>query len=93
MTGANAAFYFANLGADIARCIAAAEDNNEPRYASSRARARKTLHVLRDAHRPEAYEEGLLLMRALEYARADGRLEAFRIQLNDLIARYSPLAQ
>jgi len=93
MISVNAEFYFANLGADVARCITAAEENNIERYTSSLARAHKTLRSLRAAHRPEAYEEGLLLVRALEYARREGRLEAFRIQLNDLIARYSPLAQ
>lgn len=87
----DARFYFANLGADVARCISAAEKGNMERYEDSLERAHATLEYLRSAHRPEAYEEGLLLLRALEYARADNALPEFNESLNELIAEYSPL--
>ena len=82
----DARFYFANLGADITRCIRAAKDGNETRYDESRARARNTLASIRRANRPEAYEEGLLLLRALEYAKEDGNLPTFNDQVNALVA-------
>ncbi|HEY4527400.1 MAG TPA: hypothetical protein VJK53_06200 [Candidatus Paceibacterota bacterium] len=81
----DAKFYFANLGADIARCAAAAVNGDAERYAASLRRAHLTLGHLHHAGRPEAYEEGLLLMRALEYAREDMRLETFTQQLNALL--------
>lgn len=87
----NAQFYFANLGADIARCISAAEQKKDERYASSLRRAYKTLRLLRTAGRPEAYEEGLLLLRALEYAKVSSTLDTFSDNLSRLI-RYFALA-
>ncbi|HEY4520959.1 MAG TPA: hypothetical protein VJL57_01020 [Candidatus Paceibacterota bacterium] len=90
MTAArDAKFYFANLGVDVARCATAAIDGNMERYAASRARAIITLDHLHHSGRPEAYEEGLLLMRALEYARADRRLEDFKKQLDAVIAPFA----
>lgn len=73
----DARFYFANLGADVARCIKAAQIGNEKRYDESLNRARMTLRRLRDTQRPEAYEEGLLLLRGLSLARAAGTLTKF----------------
>ena len=64
-----ARFYFANLGADVARCISAAQRGDMERYYDSLERAYTTLEYVRKEHRPEAYEEGLLMSRALEYAR------------------------
>ncbi len=54
--GKNAQFYFANLGADVMRCALAAKQGNSDRYNDSFARAQKTLSLLHDAGRPEAYE-------------------------------------
>lgn len=65
----DARFYFANLGADVARCLRAAEDGNEKRYADSLDRAYHTLNYLRN--HPEAHEEGLLLLRGLAFAKGD----------------------
>ena len=87
----DAKFYFANLGADVARCIKAAEAGDEKRYEDSLERARKTLAHLRTANRPEAYEEGLLLLSGLEYARKDGTLASFQSNVNALSAAFSPL--
>ncbi|OGG62169.1 hypothetical protein A3C21_04200 [Candidatus Kaiserbacteria bacterium RIFCSPHIGHO2_02_FULL_59_21] len=88
MSGKNARFYFANLGADVLRCIVAAEAGDRARYESSIGRAQKTLEALRTANRPEAYEEGLLLLRAVEYARADGTLEKLRVAVNRLVTPF-----
>lgn len=52
----DARFYFANLGADVARCVAAAQKGNEQRYKDSLDRGYRTLDFLRRAQRPEAYE-------------------------------------
>jgi hypothetical protein len=82
----SARFYFANLGADIARCVVAAQADNAERYAQSLARARQTLALLRTAGRPEAYEEGLLSLRALELAREDGRLDSFQSMVSAMVA-------
>ena len=86
-----AAFYFANFGADISRCVAAAREHDTVAYDDSIDAAYRTLSYITD--RPEAYEEGLLLLRGLEYAREDNRLSEFNDQLNELIAEYSPLTQ
>ena len=40
-------------------------------------------------NRPEAFEEGLLLLRALEYARTSHTLASFREQVNALIAPFA----
>ncbi|MEK7098719.1 MAG: hypothetical protein AAB908_02345 [Patescibacteria group bacterium] len=85
----DAAFYFANLGADISRCVAAARDNDAAAYDDSIDAAYRTLAYI--TNRPEAYEEGLLLLRGLEYAREENRLSEFNNQLNELITEYSPL--
>ena len=88
MTQKDARFYFVNLGADVARCIAASTEGNTARYESSLQRARATLHQLRKTGRYEAYEEGLLLLRYLEEARAIGNLASLRKNLNNLIATF-----
>ena len=87
----DARFYFANLGVDVGRCVSALQKGNNERYEEHLAEAYRTLEFLRQAQRPEAYEEGSLLLRGLEYAREDGRLSEFNHQLNELIAEYSPL--
>ena len=88
----NARFYFANLCADVARCIKALESDDDKRYTDSLLRAHKTLTYLHGANRPEAYEEGLLLLRGLEYTRELGVYEVFREQLNNLALRISVAA-
>jgi hypothetical protein len=80
----DAAFYFANLCADVARCLLAYKNNDTERYLASRARARKTLSFLRDTGRHEAYEEGLLLYNALVYVKSDGSIESLHKNLNTL---------
>ncbi|HEY4487664.1 MAG TPA: hypothetical protein VI483_02770 [Candidatus Paceibacterota bacterium] len=87
----DARFYFANLGADVARCISAARADDDVRYQRSSARARATIGHLRNAHRPGAYEEALLLMRGLVYARESGNLETFESQLNKIIGAFAPV--
>ncbi len=87
----DAKFLFANLGADVARCVSALQSGNRARYEDSLARSQKTLALLRGAKRPEAYEEGLLLLSGLEYARQDDKLESFRSNVNTLFASFSPL--
>lgn len=85
-----AAFYFANLGADVSRCITAAKRGNEPRYQDSLARAYKTLELLHKTARPEAYEEGLLMLRGLALARVTPEaLTSFQVSLNSLIGAFS----
>ena len=85
MTDRNARFYSANLGADVMRCAVAAEKRDIAEYEASLVRARHTLVYLHNAGRLEYYEEGLLLIRTLEYARISGELESFRKNLNQLI--------
>jgi hypothetical protein len=85
----DAKFFFANLGADVARCASAAQEEDEQLYSASLGRAHKTLEYLRAANRPEAYEEGLLLLRGLQYAREDKTLARFRSDLNRLIAPFA----
>jgi len=80
----DAKFYFANLCADALRCVAAAERDDEKRYISSLSRARRTLRFLRHSNRPEAYEEGQLLISGLKIAHAGDRLEIYSQQLNKL---------
>ena len=84
-----ARFFFANLGADVARCASAAQEGDEERYQASLGRARKTLAHLHAANRPEAYEEGLLLLRALDLARQDKTLARFASDLNRLITPFA----
>ncbi len=79
-------FYFANLGADVARCIRAAKDNNELRYERSLARAYQTLDYLHKARCHTSYEEGLLMLRGLALARADGRLNIYESRVNSIVA-------
>lgn len=85
-----AAFYFANLGADVSRCITAARQGNEGRYEDSLARAYCTLEELHKTKRPEAYEEGLLMLRGLALARTTPEtLASFQSSLNSLIGVFS----
>ena len=86
----DAAFYFANLGADISRCITAAKQMNKERYDDSLMRAYGTLEQLHKTSRPEAYEEGLLMLRGLDLARATPQtLLSFQSALNSLIGTFS----
>ncbi len=83
----DAAFYFANLGADVSRCITAAKQGNEARYEDSLSRAYRTLGELHKTARPEAYEEGLLMLRGLALARATPEmLASFQSSLDSLIS-------
>ena len=89
-TNRNAAFYFANLGADISRCITAARQGNEARYDDSLVRAYQTLELLHKTARPEAYEEGLLMLRGLAFARATPEaLASFQSALDSLMSVFS----
>ena len=85
----DAAFYFANLGADVSRCITASREGNDARYKDSFSRAHRTLEELRSAKRPEAYEEGLLMLRGLALARtAPDSLASFQTSLDSLISPF-----
>ena len=86
----DAAFYFANLGADISRCITAARQGNEARYDDSLVRAYQTLELLHKTARPEAYEEGLLMLRGLALARTTPEaLASFQSALDSLMSAFS----
>ena len=85
----DARFYFANLGADVARCVSAAQMNDETRYQDSLARSYRTLSYLRTAQRPEAYEEGMLLLRGLQEAKETNQVLGFATHSSALIAQYS----
>lgn len=83
-------FYFANLGADVIRCANAARDNNENRYRDSLVRAHKTLKQLQNTDSRAAYEEGVLMIRGLELARATPEeLASFRLALDSLMCTIS----
>ncbi len=84
-----ARLYFANLCADVVRCLKAIELHDEKKYSDSLRRAYKTLHYLRIAKRPEAYEEGLLMVRGLEYARESESAHPFYDQVNRLAASFA----
>lgn len=84
-----AAFYFANLGADVARCANAVRQSDDALYEDSMSRAYRTLAALRGASRPEAYEEGLLMIRGLALARATPEaLASFQSSLNSVIGAF-----
>ena len=86
----NAAFYFANLGADVSRCITASREGNEARYEDSLSRAYRTLEDLHKALRPEAYEEGLLMLRGLALARRTPEsLASFQTSLDSLVSVFA----
>lgn len=86
----DAAFYFANLGADVSRCITASRQGNETRYEDSLSRAYRTLEDLHKAARPEAYEEGLLMLRGLALAQATPEsLASFQTSLDSLISVFA----
>lgn len=85
----NTRLYFGNLLADVARCLAALRAGNENRYEQSLARARKTLAYLRTVGRPEAYEEGLLLVYGLTVARREGNTQRFQAETERMAASYA----
>jgi len=86
----DAVFYFANLGADVSRCIRATKERNESRYEDSLVRAYRTLGELRKSARPEAYEEGLLMLRGLGFARETPEtLAFFKSSLDALISAFA----
>jgi len=85
----SAAFYFANLGADVARCASAITRGDDARYDDSLSRAYRTLGELRKTSRPEAYEEGLLMLRGLVLARAAPEaLARFQTALDSIIGAF-----
>jgi hypothetical protein len=89
----DAAFYFANLGADVSRCVNAAKQNNEQRYQESLERAHRTLEQLHKTARPEAYEEALLMLRGLALARITPEtLASFQTALDSLIGIFSSIS-
>lgn len=81
----SAQFYFSNLGADIMRCISAAQARDRNRYAESYKRAENTLAQLRSAGRPEAYAEGKLALLGLDIACESDTLDRYKEQLNRII--------
>ncbi|OGG68743.1 hypothetical protein A3E65_01285 [Candidatus Kaiserbacteria bacterium RIFCSPHIGHO2_12_FULL_56_13] len=81
----DARFYFANLGADVARCAQALERHDEKRYQKLLATARRTLERLRES--PSAFAEGELMLQGLELTR--DAPASFRHELDCLIV---PLA-
>jgi hypothetical protein len=86
----DAAFYFANLAADVARCVNAAQQNNTIRYEDSLSRAYRTLEQLHKTARPEAYEEGLLMLRGLYFARETAEaLASFQSGLDSIASTFS----
>lgn len=86
----DAAFYFANLGADVTRCVSAIKRGDDARYDDSLSRAYRTLEELHAAARPEAYEEGLLMLRGLALARATPEmLTSFQLALDSMIGAFS----
>lgn len=89
MTKGKAGFYFANLGADVLRSALAAENSREAEYELSLERVYRTLRLIEKENRPEAFEEGLLLLRGLEYAREAGALAEFRENVNELIEPFA----
>lgn len=86
----DAAFYFANLGADVSRCITASKQGDETRYGDSLARAYRTLENLHSTKRHEAYEEGLLMLRGLDLARTTPEsLASFQTSLDSLVSVFA----
>ncbi|MEK7627792.1 MAG: hypothetical protein AAB421_00030 [Patescibacteria group bacterium] len=83
----DARFYFANLGADVMRCINAVEIGDEIRYKNSLARAYRTLSFMRGAQCPEAHEEGLLLLRGVQLGKEDGVLVSQKGSFAKLFSR------
>ena len=84
-------FIFANLCADALRCVTALEAGNIDRYKDSLARAYRTLSFLRPLGRPEAYEEGILLCRAVQLVAETKKFKECSDGINQLAAQYSPL--
>lgn len=85
----DAAFYFANLGADVARGARAARRGDGARYDDALSRAYRTLAKLRTTSRHEAYEEGLLMIRGLALSRGTpDMLEHFQVSLDSVIGAF-----
>jgi len=86
----DATFYFANLGADVTRCVTAAKGGDESRYQESLERAYHTVDYIRTVRRPEAYEEALLLLRGLDLARTKPEtLTSFQSATDSLMGAFS----
>lgn len=85
-------FYFANLGADIARCISALHNNNIDRYNQTFHHAQQTLKKLSVNKNSSAYKEGVLLLEGFNLAREKDMLPLFNKRLNVLIAQVSSVA-
>lgn len=85
----SAAFYFANLGADVARGASAARHGDNARYDDALSRAYCTLAKLRTTSRHEAYEEGLLMIRGLALSRGTPDMLAhFQVSLDSIIGAF-----
>jgi len=82
----NARFYFANLGADVMRCVVAIKEEDEDKYANSLDRAHSTLALLETTDAPGAHEEGKLLLEALRCAKNYKRMDEFSQNLNKTVA-------
>lgn len=81
---------FANLCADVSRCIKAAQHNDDQQYADSLARGYKTAEAVHKTGNIGAYEESLLFLRGLEHARTSGRLSDFLAHTNILASQHAP---
>jgi len=84
-----AQFYFANLGADVIRCVSAAKQENEDLYHESYQRAEHTLSFLKEAGDQSAYKEGMLMLNGLEVSRQSDSLDAYATQVNNIIATHA----
>lgn len=85
----DAIFYFANLGADVTRCVSAAKRGDDLQYQESLERAYRTADYIRASHRPEAYEEALLMLRGLDFARTTPEtLASFQSAIDSLIGTF-----
>lgn len=84
----SARFYFANLAADVTRMAKAVEEGNTKRYDELLKHARATLAHLRTTNRHEAYEEGLLMLRAVPLSEKSD-LPRLRSYLDTLVASFT----
>ena len=76
----SAHFYMANLGADVVRCINAADEQDLTRYTASLDRAKHTLSFVADTS-PHAYQEGQSMLTALDLAHSPVERNALREQI------------
>lgn len=81
---------FANLCADVARCVKAAQQGDEAHYQDSLRRGYKTAQVVHNTGDMSAFEESLLLLRGLEHARIHGGLDVFLAHTDKMAAQCAP---